>query len=253
VAQDASGAAYAAGYFSGSGSFGGASLTSAGSLDGFAAKLDASGNGVWGKDIGGPGSDVAYAVGVDNAGGVYVGGSFQQTANVAGASLTSFGSDDVFVTKLNSSTGAGVWAVRGGGAGSDVLEGLAVRGVDNVAVAGRYAGPAVFGSATLPNIGSANAFVSSVSGSRTASAAAAKASSAPTGAPPAGAGAESTSAAGAPGTTSKPGSVTPPSSASSAGASSSKPKAPAQGTYDAAVQSLMNEFGAGWSWKQWAV
>ena len=87
-----------------------ANLTSAGNYDVFVSKLDASGNYVWAKSVGGTSGDGGHAVGVDSSQDVYVTGSFSGTADFdtsAGlANLTSSGGVDVYVLKLNGSDGS---------------------------------------------------------------------------------------------------------------------------------------------------
>src|SRR5581483_10561099 len=72
VAVDASGNVYTAGFFQGMVDFdpgpGTQNLTSAGGNDIFISKLDASGNLVWAKNMGGASDDLAYSIAVDAAG-----------------------------------------------------------------------------------------------------------------------------------------------------------------------------------------
>jgi len=90
VAVDASGI-YVAGFTGGT--FPG--QASAGGLDAFLRKYDGSGNEVWTRQFGTPGSDSAYAVAVD-ASGVYVAGDTGGTF----PGQTSAGSDDAFLVRV---------------------------------------------------------------------------------------------------------------------------------------------------------
>ena len=125
----ASGAIYTTGFFSatvdfdpGAGVF---NLTSAGSGDIFISKLDASGNFVWAKQMGGIAYDKCYSIAIDTAGSgaLYTTGVFEGTADFdpgAGTlNLTPAGQYDIFISKLDSS-GNFVWAKRIGGTGRDV-------------------------------------------------------------------------------------------------------------------------------------
>jgi hypothetical protein len=112
VALDSAGNVYTTGFFLGTVDFdpgaGTFNLTSAGSGDLFVSKLDASGNLVWARSMGGAASsDEGYGIVVDGAGNVYTTGSFSGTGDFdpgAGtANLTSAGSFDVFVQKLDAS------------------------------------------------------------------------------------------------------------------------------------------------------
>ena len=83
------------------------------------------------------------SVAVDASGNVYTTGLFQGTADFdpgAGEStLTSSGSDDVFITKLNSSGGL-VWAKKVGGTSSDKGLSIVVDASSNVYVSGTFGG-----------------------------------------------------------------------------------------------------------------
>jgi hypothetical protein len=109
VAVDASGNMYVTGDFSGTADFdpgaGTANLTSAGSVDAFVVKLDASGTYVWARQFGGSDYDGSSGVAVDGSGNTYVAGRFVGTADFdpsAGtANLTSAGMSNAFVVKLD--------------------------------------------------------------------------------------------------------------------------------------------------------
>jgi len=148
-------------------------LTSSGYQDIFVSKLDASGNFVWAKSMGNPTSgDVGNDITVDAAGNVYVTGHFQGTADFdpsAGVSnLTSAGSLDVFVLKLNSS-GNLVWARALGGTNVDVAWGIQCDAAGNVFTTGNFQGTADFnpgaGSITLTSAGVNDIFISKLDAS----------------------------------------------------------------------------------------
>jgi hypothetical protein len=230
LAVDSSGNALVVGSLYGTGSFGSATLTSAGSYDAFLAKLDASGTVTWADDFGGPSTDQAKAVAVDSTGNVFVTGQFQSTAQFGTASLTSGGNFDAFVVKVSpggvvswakgygstgvdvgsalavgssgavtvggafsntvdfdpgatdstlvsnggtdafvlrlDGTGKFVWVYGYGGAGNDTASGVAVGSQAQVAVTGGYAGPAVFGTTVLPNLGANDIFMTQFIGGK---------------------------------------------------------------------------------------
>jgi hypothetical protein len=74
-----------------------------------------SGSTLWAQKFGGTSSDLAYGIAVDGAGNTYITGYFQGTVNFGAGSVTSAGSYDVFLAKLNSA-GAYVWSKTFGGA-----------------------------------------------------------------------------------------------------------------------------------------
>lgn len=105
---------------------GGTSVGSAGDHDAYAAKLDADGRLVWCTYVGGPNYDRAYAVEVDAAGYVYVGGrageGFPTTPGVVQPTFGGdvnpnrlYGAQDGFVAKLSPDGAQLVWATYFGG------------------------------------------------------------------------------------------------------------------------------------------
>ncbi len=151
IAVDASGNVYVTGYFWGTADFdpgpGTQHLTVAGLYDVFIAKLDASGNFVWAKSIGGPTGEQPNSITVDALGNVYTTGIFQGTADFdpgAGVyNVTSAGSSDIFISKLDA-TGGFVWAKRMGAAGTDFGESIAVDASGNVYTTGFFQGTVDF-------------------------------------------------------------------------------------------------------------
>ena len=85
ITIDASGNVYTVGSFSGTVDFnpnaGVSNLISAGANDIFVSKLDANGNLVWAKAMGGTSSDVGNCISVDSNGNVYTTGQFSGTAD----------------------------------------------------------------------------------------------------------------------------------------------------------------------------
>jgi hypothetical protein len=149
------------GSFAGSANFGTGTLDSgsASNNDVFLAKYDVGGTPMWAKRFGGPGSDLGTAVTVDRSpncdgqGGtncIVITGSFQNTANFGGNSLTSAGSDDIFLAKYSSS-GAHLWSKGFGVNGNfvDIGEGVAFDANGNVFLTGLYTFQGNFGGAQL--------------------------------------------------------------------------------------------------------
>ena len=114
----------------------------------FVKKYDPNGNRIWSVSAGGTGDDEGLGIAVDGAGYVYVTGYFSGTATFGSHTLTTNGSKDIFVAKLDSN-GNWLWAVKAGGAGNDEGHGIAVDGAGNAYVTGCFEGTATFGSQTL--------------------------------------------------------------------------------------------------------
>jgi hypothetical protein len=106
-------------------------------------KLDFGGNYVWAKQINDAG---ALGLCVDTLSNLYITGTILNTVDCDPGpsvfSLTSAGSDDIFVEKLDSA-GNFQWAKRIGGGGSDIPQGIAVDSFGNVLVTGYYAASTV--------------------------------------------------------------------------------------------------------------
>ncbi len=171
IAVDAAENVYTSGYFwltadfdPGAGTF---NLTPAGSADIFVSKLDASGNFVWAKNMGGTNFDRGTNIGVDNSGNVYTTGTFEGTSDFdpgAGVvNLTSAGNNDIFISKLDAS-GNFVWAKRMGGTSSDGVSSIAIDSSGNIYTTGSFEGTADFdpgaGVVNLTSVGNNDIFVS---------------------------------------------------------------------------------------------
>ncbi len=169
IKVDASGNVYTSGLFQGTVDFdpgtGTSNLTSAGSTDVFISKLNASGNFVWAKRMGGTLNDYGASI-IDASGNVYTSGWFQGTADFdPGAStynLTSAGDSDIFISKLDDS-GNFVWAKRIGGTSADGAWMLALDASGNIYTTGRFQGTVDFdpgaGTSNLTSSGNRDIFV----------------------------------------------------------------------------------------------
>lgn len=126
IAIDDRGNVYTTGYFFGIVDFdpgsGVYNLTSNGLLDIFVQKLDAQGNLVWAKNMGGSEDDEGLSVVVDDVGSVYVAGYYQGQSdfdpNQGTEIRTSNGLADIFIQKLDSS-GNLIWVNTMGSLGDE--------------------------------------------------------------------------------------------------------------------------------------
>lgn len=158
------------GRFYGTATFGSQSVTSAGDMDVFVARIAADGTWRSATRVGGTTLDLAGGITALSDGTAIVVGSFTGTAAFEGTgiTLTSVGARDVFVAKVAVSGGTLVWqwATRAGGTGTDValLRGVAAVGTDGTTVvAGTFDGSATFGSLPpVTSVGGEDAFVARV-------------------------------------------------------------------------------------------
>ncbi len=170
ITYDAAGNSYIAGRFfdtvdfdPGAGVF---NLTSGVGSDIYILKLDALGDFVWAKSIGGTSEDRPSSIHVDEGGDIYVTGFFSDTVDfdpgVGVNNLISEGFKDIFVLKLNS-FGDFVWAKQFGGTANDEGYDITVDVNRFVYVTGTFSGTADFdpgaGTSNLISEGAFDGFV----------------------------------------------------------------------------------------------
>jgi hypothetical protein len=164
MAIDSDNNIYTTGYFEGTVDFdpgaGTANLTASGVSDAFfdlfVSKINSNGEYLWAKAIGGAtGSDEGVGISTDSTGNVYTVGYFSESVDFdpgAGTTtLSSNGSNDNFVLKLNSS-GAFVWAKSFGGSSDDLATEITADTSGNVFTSGYFQGTVDFN----PNSGTSN-------------------------------------------------------------------------------------------------
>lgn len=152
LALDPSGNVLLAGYFQDSIGFGGTSLTSAGSLDIFMAKLGPDASHKWSQRFGDNTTDRAYAVAADSKGGVVITGKFTKKVSFGGSTLTGFGGGNTFLAKYDSA-GKHQWSTSFPSNMSNRGVALAVDSKDAIALAGAFKGGISLGGKNLPATG----------------------------------------------------------------------------------------------------
>jgi hypothetical protein len=171
IVTDLNGNVYTTGYYSGTIDFDPSlnsyTLSSNAGIDFYISKLDASGNFVWAKSIGGINNDFAYGITLDPIGNVIVTGYFAGTVdfdpNAGVTNLNSALANGIFVLKLDA-LGNFIWAKAM--YGNSYGNGLAVKTDDigNIYTTGLYSGTIDFdpGPAVtnLTVVGSSDFFVS---------------------------------------------------------------------------------------------
>ncbi|MBP7809100.1 MAG: SBBP repeat-containing protein [Bacteroidia bacterium] len=176
VASDLTGNVYSTGTYAAMNDFdpgpGAAFLNTFGATyDIFVSKLDLGGSYVWAKRIGkftGIGSNSGQAICTDASGNVYVAGYFSDGVefdpDITNQFLmTSFGSTDAFILKLDPS-GNFIWARQIGGSLSDDITGISVDASGNIYTIGNFTGSADFdpgvGTFVLTSGGITDIFIS---------------------------------------------------------------------------------------------
>ena len=147
----------------GAGSGGGAAATGSGGAGAGAASAGGSGGAggplVWAKRFGGAGMQRGHRVAASATGDVYVAGTFEGSIDLGGGALSSQGATDVFVAKLDGSSGAHLWSFAFGNALAQETFGLTVRSDGNVVVSGSFEGVVDFGGGALTSAGDSDGFV----------------------------------------------------------------------------------------------
>lgn len=145
IAVDSAGNVYTTGFFGGEADFdpnsGTFNLQSRGSRDAFISKLNSDGSFAWAKQLGGSDTDSGQQITLDSAGNVYTIGEFEGTVDFdpgAGiVNLSSQGSDDIFLSKLDSN-GNFIWTQQVGSTESDYGGSIGVDSAGNVYTTGGF-------------------------------------------------------------------------------------------------------------------
>lgn len=118
----------------------------------------------WVQQVGGSGRDLGNGVAVDGDGNVIAVGTFDETLQIGGVTLTSAGDADVFVIKLNGITGDVIWARRFGGVDDEAGSAVRIDASNNIYVMGSFWGVADFGGGELRSDGGDDVFVLELTG-----------------------------------------------------------------------------------------
>lgn len=128
--------------------FGTGAMASTGSYDIFVAKLDPLGNAIWAKRFGDAASQSANAVAVDAQGNIYVAGAVSGAVDFGNGVLTSAGSTDAFLVKLDAN-GDAQWSKLFGDASPQSFVRLAITPTNQIVAAGTFTGSVSFGGTAL--------------------------------------------------------------------------------------------------------
>ena len=154
----ADGSSIVTGQFQGNATFGNTTLTSTGGVDVFVAKLNADGAYQWATKAGGTSGDYGYGVSALEVGSSIVTGYFTGNATFGDTTLTSPGSSDVYIAKLDAD-GEYKWAKKAGGASPARGYDVTVLTNGSSIVTGYFYSNATFGNTTLTSDGGDDVFV----------------------------------------------------------------------------------------------
>ena len=169
IATDALGNAYTTGWFMDTVDFdpgvGTLNLISAGQQDIYIQKLDANGNFIWAKSMGGSSLDQGLSITTDALGNVYTTGTFQDTVDfdpgLGALSLISAGAD-IYIQKLDAN-GNFIWAKSMGGTGDDYVKSVTTDALGNVYTTGWFRDNVDFdpgvGTLNLISVGMADIYI----------------------------------------------------------------------------------------------
>ncbi len=150
IAVDASGNVYTTGWYDGTvdfdpgaGTFNLSANNGSGYYDVFISKLDANGDFVWAKSMGGSGSDEGMGIQLDASGNIYIAGSYAYTVdfdpNAGVSNLVSPDFDAIFIAKYDNN-GNLFWAKSIDGTHNQEAYNLALDAAGNVYTTGRLYG-----------------------------------------------------------------------------------------------------------------
>jgi len=133
------------------------------SVDAFLSKLDANGDFVWARRMGGTDQDFLHRIAVDASGNLYAAGDTDSaTAEFGSFNLTGADENDAFLCKLDPD-GTFLWAKRIGGTGSETAQSIALGPQGEVYATGTFEGTVDFdpgaGTASLSSAGIRDVFV----------------------------------------------------------------------------------------------
>ena len=138
-------------------------LTSNGQYDIFIAKIDESGNWIWADNVFGNYDDHGMAICNDPYGNLYITGFFNNSINFGSTELTSSGSRDIFIAKLNQNN-EWEWAKNAGGVEMDIGYGICSDSEGNAYITGFFQNTASFGSFNLTSSGENDVFIAKLDG-----------------------------------------------------------------------------------------
>ncbi|MCC7333269.1 MAG: T9SS type A sorting domain-containing protein [Flavobacteriales bacterium] len=121
------------------------SLPNSGGRDAYIAKYNSNGDVVWAQKVGGSANDFAIDIALDKLNNLYVSGYFASNSlNINGTLLINYGSNDIFLSKINTSDGNFVWSKQIGGFDSDFTSSVCTDEGSNVYLVADYNSSSIF-------------------------------------------------------------------------------------------------------------
>jgi hypothetical protein len=154
LTADAEGRVWVSGMFKGKATFGSDSFNTTGDKDSdaYLAHYDTEGKLLWVRAGQGPEIDYGLGVATDGKGGAFLTGEFNKEFKLAGATLTSRGSADIYVAKFDEK-GALRWLTQAGGDKSDNAYTMARDAKGGLVIAGSFGGTAAYGEKSMSSSG----------------------------------------------------------------------------------------------------
>ena len=152
------GGALVSGYFHNTVDIGGTTLTSAGNQDIYIAKVNSDGTYAWVTQAGSSTHDFSGGIASFSDGSGIVTGSFTGTATFGEFTLTSQGSSDIYIAKLDD-LGNFLWVQQAGGTEGDGGDRIITHSDGSATIVGHFRGTADFGPYQLNSSGDIDGFV----------------------------------------------------------------------------------------------
>lgn len=125
----------------------------------YVAKIDSAQNMIWSKIFTHNTYTMNIRLAFDYLGQIVVTGCFYDSVTFDSYSYVSFQGWDIFMAKLNPSTGSCIWLKRAGGLGGDIIQNMKLDGQGNLYITGSFHGYCNFGGITLTCTGTLSGFV----------------------------------------------------------------------------------------------
>jgi hypothetical protein len=158
LVTDTAGNSYFTGTFAHTAAFGNINISYNGYTDAFLAKYDKDGNAIWVRKAGGSSEDKGKGVVLDGMGNVLLCGTFTNSANISGHTISAVGLYDSFIVKYDTS-GNYQWVAKAGGTDTTKVAGITCDNDGNSYVTGYFIDTATFGTTTLYSQGSYEFFI----------------------------------------------------------------------------------------------